>query len=90
MYIILHGFRDTTVWISRPNPVTFLFVGLDEKRSLQKKVDTLDELLSRILDAAARIKKCQEQLRLTTRDLRSQVEDYTEVELGFPNIYCEL
>jgi len=31
---------------------------LDEKRSLKKNVDILDELLSRILDAASRIKKC--------------------------------
>jgi len=71
-------------------PLHFCLWGWTKSEAYKKKVDTLDELLSRILDAAARIKKCQEQLRLTTRDLRSQVEDYTEVELGFPNIYCEL
>jgi len=56
----------------------------------KRKVDTPDELLSRILDAAVRLKKRQEQLRLTTRDLRTRVEEYTKVEVGFPNIYCEL
>jgi hypothetical protein len=33
------------------------------------KVDTRDELLAGILDAAARIKKREDQLRRTTRDL---------------------
>jgi hypothetical protein len=56
----------------------------------KRKVDTPYELLSRNLDAAARIQKCQEKLRLTTRDLRTRVEEYTEVEVVFPNIYCEL
>jgi len=28
---------------TRPNSVRFLFVGLDEERSLQKKVDTRDK-----------------------------------------------
>jgi len=37
-----------------------------------RKVDTADELLARILDAAARIKKRDDQLRLTTRDLRTR------------------
>jgi hypothetical protein len=46
-----------------------LFLGLNEERSLQKKVDTQNELLARVLDAAARIKKCEDQLRRTTRDL---------------------
>jgi len=56
----------------------------------KRNVDTPDELLSRILDAAAHIKKCEEQLGLTTQDLRTRVAEYTEVEVGFPNIYCEL
>jgi hypothetical protein len=61
-----------------------------KKEVYKKKVYILDEFLSRILGAAASIKKCQEKLRLTTRDLRSQVEEYTEDEVGFPKIYCEL
>jgi len=39
-----------------------------------------DELHTRILDAAARIKKREDQLRRTTRDLRTRVEKCTEVE----------
>jgi hypothetical protein len=35
------------------------------------KVATRDELLARILNAAARIKKREDQLRQTTRDLRT-------------------
>jgi hypothetical protein len=41
-----------------------------------------DELLARILDAAARIKKREDQLRRTTRDLRTRVAKCTEVDGG--------
>ena len=33
--IILNGYRDRAVWVSRPNAVTFLFIWLGEWRSLQ-------------------------------------------------------
>jgi hypothetical protein len=33
MWLILNGYRDRAVWISRPNSVRFLFVGLDEEWS---------------------------------------------------------
>jgi hypothetical protein len=46
---MLNGYWGTAVGISRPNSVRFLFAGLEEEGSLQKK----DELLARILDAAA-------------------------------------
>jgi len=49
--------------ISKPNTIRFMFVGLDEERSLQKRY----KLLSHIMDAAACIKKYQ--LRRTTCDL---------------------
>jgi len=55
---------------------------MNEERSLQKKVDTPDELLARILDAAACIKKREDQLRRTTRDLRTRVAKCTEVDGG--------
>ena len=48
----------------------------------KRNVDTLDELLVRILDAAARIKKREDQLRRTTRDLRTRVVKCTEVYGG--------
>ena len=55
---------------------------MNEERSLQKKVDTPDELLARILDAAACIKKREDQLRRTTRDLRTRVAKCTEGDFG--------
>jgi len=48
----------------------------------KSKVDIPDELLARILDAAASIKKCEDQLRRTTRDLRTRVAKCTEVDGG--------
>jgi hypothetical protein len=45
-------------------------------------MDTQDELLARILDAAARIKKREDQLRRTTRDLHTRVAKCTEVNGG--------
>jgi hypothetical protein len=48
----------------------------------KRKVDTRDELLARILNAAARIKKREDQLRRTTRDLCTRVAKCTEVDGG--------
>jgi hypothetical protein len=59
-----------------------LFVGLDEERSLQNKAGYTDELLARILDAAAGIKKREDQLRRTTRDLSTRVAKCAEVDGG--------
>ena len=58
------------------------YVGLDEQRSLQNKGVHTDELLASILDAAARIKKREDQLRRKTRDLRTRVAKSTEVDGG--------
>jgi hypothetical protein len=52
-------------------------VGFDEERSLQKT-----KLLARILDAAARIKKREDQLKRTTRDLRTRFAKCIEVDGG--------
>ena len=46
------------------------------------KVDTADELLARILDSAASIKKREDLLRRTTRNLRTRVKKCTEVDRG--------
>ena len=46
------------------------------------KVDTADELLARILDAAANIKKREDQLRRTTRDFQTRVVKCGEVGDG--------
>jgi hypothetical protein len=48
----------------------------------KRKVDTRGELPGRILDAAARIKKREDQLRRTTRDLRTRVAKRIEVDAG--------
>jgi len=39
----------------------------------KRNSDTRDELLARILDVAAHINKCENQLRRTTRDFRTWV-----------------
>jgi hypothetical protein len=57
-------------------------VRLDEERSLQNKAGYTDELLARILDAAAGIKKREDQLRRTARDLHTRVAKCTEVDGG--------
>ena len=59
-----------------------LFVRLDEERIYKRNVDTPDELLARILDDAGCIKTREEQLRRTTRDLRTRVAKCTEVGDG--------
>jgi hypothetical protein len=47
-----------------------------------RNVDTRDKLLARILDAAAGIKNREDQLRSTTRELRTRVAKCTEVDGG--------
>ena len=48
--------RETELFES-PDLTPFLFVGLDQERNLQSRVDTRNELLPRILVAAASIDK---------------------------------
>jgi len=57
-------------------------VGLDEERIYRLKVDTPDELLARILDAAGCIKKREGQLRRTRRDHLSLFAKCTEMDGG--------
>jgi len=45
-------------------------------------MDTQDELLAHISDAAVRIKYGEDQLRRTTRDLRPRVTKFIEVDRG--------
>jgi hypothetical protein len=46
------------------------------------KADTRDELLARVSDAAACVKRREDQLRRTTRDLHKQVAKCIEVDGG--------
>jgi hypothetical protein len=48
----------------------------------KRKVDTRDELLARILDAATCTKKGEDQVRRTERDLRTPPAKCTEVDGG--------
>jgi hypothetical protein len=48
----------------------------------KRKVDTRDELLARILDAAARIKKGEDQLRRAELDLRKRFAKCAELDGG--------
>ena len=53
------------------------------KSKVQKgNVDTRDEFLFRSLDAAVRIKKREDPLRRTTRDLRTRAAKCTAVDGG--------
>ena len=55
---------------------------LDEERSLQNKAGHTDELLAGILYVAACIKRREDQLRRTARDLSTRVAKCTEVDGG--------
>jgi hypothetical protein len=57
-------------------------VGLDEGRSYKRNVDTRGELLDRIMDSAARIKKREDQFRRTARDIRTRFANCIEVGGG--------
>jgi hypothetical protein len=52
------------------------------KCEVYKKVDTRDELLARIWNAAAGINKREDQLRRTTRELRTRVAKCTGFDGG--------
>jgi hypothetical protein len=64
-----------------------VFVGLDEERCLRWTHET--ELIARILDAAVHIKKREDQIRRTTRDLRTRVANCIEVDGGIcEHLFC--
>jgi len=48
----------------------------------KRKVDTTDKLLSRNMDAAARVKKREDQVRRSKRDLHSRVAKCAEADGG--------
>ena len=55
---------------------------MDEERSYKRKINIQDELLARILDAAARTKKRDDELRRTIRDFRKRVAKCIEADGG--------
>jgi hypothetical protein len=52
MCLILNGYRDRAVCVSGPNSVRFFLCGWMKSEVCKRKVETPDELLARILDAA--------------------------------------
>ena len=70
-------------------PLEFLLVALDGERRVGKKVDARDVLLARILDAAACIKKHEDQLKHHAI-LAHVLTSVLKLMMGFFNIYCEL
>jgi hypothetical protein len=54
------------------------------------KVDTRDELLARILRAAACIKKREDQLRRTHFIFAHELQSALRLTVEFSNVYCEL
>jgi hypothetical protein len=48
--LIINGYLDITVGISRTDFIRFLFVQLDEELSVQKKAVYTDELVTRMVD----------------------------------------
>jgi hypothetical protein len=63
-------------------------MGLDEEKSLQKKCGYTRRFARSHLDAAARIKKREDQLRRTKRDFHTRVAKCFEVEGGiFEHLY---
>jgi len=64
--------------------------GWTESEVYKRNVDTPDELLVHILDAAGSIRKREDQRRPTTRDLRKELQSAGRWTVGFTNIYSEL
>jgi hypothetical protein len=76
MYVILNCYRNkpsNLFDLQTPSPLDFCLCGWMKSEVYKRKVDTRDKLLALILDAAARVKKLEDQLRRTTRDLRTRV-----------------
>ena len=89
--LILNGNQDRAVWISRPDSVRFLCVGLDEERSLQKKGGCM------IWSGCFHFGCCcphKETWRYTqmkhTWSYTHKLYNALMMMLGFLNIYCEL
>ena len=68
----------------------FYLWGWVKSEIYRRKLDTRGELLARIVDAAAKIKKHENQIMRTTHGLRTPLAKCTGLHCGIFNIYCEL
>jgi len=76
------GCEDTAIWSWRVQ-IRILSVGMDEKRSLQRKVNISDELVARIMNSAVLIKQeHQDDLRRATHTIAKRVEKCIEIDGG--------
>jgi hypothetical protein len=84
------GHGSTIYWPPRyPDlaPFDFCLWGWMKSEVYRRKVDTWDELLDRIMNAVARIKKCQDELRRSTRQVLTQVAKCIDADGGiFENL----
>jgi len=80
MCLIVNGYQDRAVWISRTNSVSFWFMGSDEEQSLQTNGGYTRWMACFNLGSAARIQKHEDQLRQTTHSLRTQAAKCLEVD----------
>ena len=81
MCLILNGYRDTAVSISRSKLDFCLWVWINGE-VYKRRVDTQDELLARILYAAARLQQRETSTRRTIRYLRTLTAECAEVDGG--------
>ena len=89
--LILDAYQDRAVLTSKTKCVRFLFMGSDERQSLQTKSGWLYETnFSLILDVATHKSKRENQLRRKTRDFHTRVAKRVEADGGIFDIYCEL
>ena len=80
--LILNGYRGRAVSVWRLNPLDVCLWGWMKSEVHKRRVDTQDKFLARILDALGCIRKREDQLSRTTRDLRTRVAKCAEVDGG--------
>ena len=90
MCLILNGYWDTAVWISRHNYVRFWFMGFDEEQSLEMKGGYMRRTVCSNFRSAACIQKCDDQLRRTTQNIAHNLWSALRLMVDCLNIYCEL
>jgi len=73
--------RAVWIWHGQ-TPLAFCLWGCTKCEVYKRRVDKRGELLARILDAAAGIKKREDQLRRTTPNFRTRVTKGTDVDGG--------
>jgi len=73
-------YEGRVLFVSRPNSFRFCSWGWIKSQVYKRKVDTRDEFFAGKLDVAAHVKKPEDQLRWTTRELCTRVAKGIEVD----------